>query len=90
MCLIRSISCAPGVHHDCVHHARQRLAWLPPGIMQCPPGARSMSERCFSLHGRTIDEEGNWNGVKSGVEQIANEEPIVPLYDTLGRVELVF
>ena len=40
------MECAPDVHH-CIHHARQRLAWLPPGIYQCSPGAHSMSECCL-------------------------------------------
>ena len=31
---------APGVG---LHHARQRLAWSPPGINPSPPGIQSMS-----------------------------------------------
>ena len=34
-------------HTSTLHHARQRLAWSPPGIIQCLPGVHSMPERCF-------------------------------------------
>ena len=37
-------------HTSCLHHERQRLAWSSlPGINQSPPGAHSMSERCFNI-----------------------------------------
>ena len=55
MCTHVYTMCTPCVHHvyTCVHVytmctscVRQMLAWLLPGINQCPPGAHSMSERC--------------------------------------------
>ena len=37
-----------GTSTSCVHRARESLPWSPPGIIQCPPAALSISERCLS------------------------------------------
>ena len=45
------MECTPGLHH-----ARRRLAWSSPGIINLMPGAHSMSECCFKGNKFVIHE----------------------------------